>query len=147
MRQKLASICYTNKQNFAGREAYDFCMGQEDNVRATLASNLNALMHMRSPRWKQVELAKAANVSQRTISNMLRGHFDEKSGATLDRVDAVARVFNLRGWQLLVPGLPADMAFAQTMSDIVNAFILADDDGKELICRVAEREASFRKSA
>ena len=115
-------------------------MPGNDNVRASLAVNLDMLMRMRTPRWKQIELAKKAGVSQRTVSNMLRGADQQINGATLDRVDAVAKVFGLRSWHLIMPGLPDDLEQASIMSEVINGYIMADDEGRDLIHRIAERE-------
>ena len=147
MREKVATICYASKHKFAEPQDYDPRMrAKKYNVRATLANNLRMLMDLRNPRWKQTELAKAAGVSQRTISNMLAGD-DDKSGATLDRVDAVASVFGLNSWQLTMPGLPHDITHAKIITDVLTGYILADDGGKDLIHRVAEREGRYKHQA
>lgn len=142
----LASIYYVGKQEFATHAKYYVMMSSNEaineNVRENLAKNLDMLMHLRKPRWKQIELAEAAGIAQRTVGNMLKGN-DDVSGSTLDRVEAVAGVFGLRTWHLLVPTLPNDLHQARIMCNVITDYILADEDGRDLIHRVAQREAKI----
>lgn len=78
---------------------------------------------------------------------MLKGTDQLRSGATLDRIDAVARVFGLRSWHMVMPALPDDLDQANMMSDVVDCYISADDDGRDLIRRVAEREGRYKHPA
>ena len=143
MAANLATICYLGKHKFAMSNAYYCSMLENKNVRETLAANLDMLMHLRKPRWKQIELAKKAGVSQRTVGNMLAGSNKGRSGATLDRIDAVANVFGLQSWHLLMPGLPDDIQQAKIMSHVISGYLLADDDGRDLIVKIAERESRY----
>jgi transcriptional regulator with XRE-family HTH domain len=120
-------------------------MNCNNDVRQVLARNLKLLMHRRTPRWTQKELGKAAGVGQRTVGNMLRGAtVDGISGATLDRIEAVACVFGLKSWQLTYPGLPEILDDLHSVTDVLTGFQLADNHGRELIHTVAEREAKYR---
>lgn len=65
-------------------------------LREVLAAKLKALM---GEKWTQKDLAKAAGVSQSTVSRML----DQKTSTKIDHVAAVSRVFKLQPWQLLAP--------------------------------------------
>lgn len=143
MFHNVATICSSGKHKFATRSSYAVRMQGKDSVRDVLARNLDRLMRARTPRWTQKDLAKAAGVSQRTVGNMLRGS-DVASGATLDRVDAVAKVFGYRSWHLIMPDLPQDPDDVHTMSDVLTGYILADDEGRELIHSVAARVGKYR---
>lgn len=82
-------------------------MGRDD-IKALLARNLAAAM---APTYgtNQSALAKAAGVSQKTVSNILRplkteaGVVEDTSGATIVVLDKLATVLGLKPWQLLHP--------------------------------------------
>ena len=46
-----------------------------------------------------------------------------------------------------MPNLPTDAESLRELSQVVDAYIIADDDGKDLIRKVAEREGQYRKQA
>lgn len=79
------------------------------NTKKVLADNLKALMHFHGI-TSQNELGRQSKIDQTTIGRML----NQKNAAQIDKVAAVARVFDLSAWQMLVPDLdPANPPVAQ----------------------------------
>ncbi len=70
----------------------------------TLVANLRALM--RATGMKRTLLVKKSGVSERMIGYILA----EERTPTLDIAEALAKAFGLRGWQMIVPGLPVALA-------------------------------------
>ena len=66
------------------------------------ATVLKELMRQRG--WTQRDLSMASGVSQRQISNLVKG----TQSATLDTAEAIAQAFDLQTWHLLIraTGLP-----------------------------------------
>lgn len=104
-----------------------------------MARNLHALMELHG--YKQEPLAEKAGVSQRTIGNML----DPEGPATrIDNVDAVAAVFGLDGWHLIMPNLIEDLIDGSSgIAETIRNYLQASEDGKRHILRIAEREAEY----
>lgn len=103
----------------------------------TVADNLRGLMVLRQ--WSEYDLAKASGVAQKTINNIL----NMRSACTIDTAAALADAFNLSGWQLLLPNLPGQVTASPTLSKLVADWLHASTDGRELISKVAEREAHY----
>lgn len=70
--------------------------------RTVLARNLASLMEARQPEpWKNRELARQAHLDHKTVGRILDG----SHAATIDTIAALAEVFGLLPWQMLVPDL------------------------------------------
>lgn len=108
-------------------------------TRDTIAENLRVLMEMAN--MTQAQLAKKSGLSQRQISNVL----NKQTGCGIEAADAMARVFNLNGWQLLMPHLPKEILTSPTLGRLVESYVRASPDGRDMINRVAEREALYGK--
>lgn len=100
--------------------------------RQNLAKNLKALIQETG--LSGPEVAKRAGVDRKTINNQLNGRYDPQP----DMVDAVAKVFNLNGWQLLAPNLDIEAATNGRLQELFELFSAADEVGRENILRVAE---------
>ena len=107
-----------------------------------MARNLRFLMDAHA--WTQADVAKAAGVSQKTISNLLAP--DRYQDAKLETVEQVAQAFGLDGWHLILPNLPDDLINKPTMRALYDAFRNASPDGRAMIMSVAEREALYTAS-
>lgn len=108
--------------------------------RKTLAHNLRLLMAARN--MTTPDVSKAAGVDKKTINNLLHGRFDPR----LEKVDAVANVFGLTGWQILIPGMAESVIEDGKLQDVVESYGLTDADGRDSIARVAEMAARpYRK--
>ncbi len=68
-----------------------------------LANNVKRLMDERS--WSQRELAKRADVSQRSVGYVINYRDDGDRHATVETVERLAGAFGLRTDQLLIDGL------------------------------------------
>ena len=75
-----------------------------------LAANLQRLLDIGGPRGlpdSQAELGRRAHVAQKTISNWL----DPARGVApqIDKLEAVAHVYGLEVWELLMPDIPDEL--------------------------------------
>lgn len=70
-------------------------------IQQVLAENLKALMDAQRPPMSGRQVAARAEIDQKTVSRMLNC----ANSPTLGALAAVAEVFGLLPWQLLVPGL------------------------------------------
>jgi transcriptional regulator with XRE-family HTH domain len=104
-----------------------------------VAKNLRRLMDVNG--LTQVQVAKRAGVSQRHISNVLNA----VSEPGIEKINKIARVFGLHGWQLQMPNLPEDMLVGGVVTRVIDALTQASPEGREMIGRLAEREAHYSK--
>jgi len=112
-----------------------------------LSRNLRLLRdhHPRDWKWSYKEIARRSGgrVSAKTVGNMI----NEVGDTRIDNVDAIASVFGLRAWHLLMPHLFSDATSETNVVRLYNAYIQATPDGRRHIERVAEREAEFQNAA
>lgn len=108
--------------------------------RESLARNLSHLKELCG--YTERDIAAKAGVAPKTVNNMLNGNHD----SSLDKVNAVAKVFGLQGWHLIMPNLPLDLISSPTISKFVGNFISASDEGRNLLQQMAEREAKIAKN-
>lgn len=102
----------------------------------------NIAMLMQRDGLTQMELAKRAGVSQKTISNMLNPGQGVNS-PRLDNVTAVAQALGLELWQLLLPQIPDDAREIRALSTVVENYLFCSSEGRANISRVAELERTF----
>lgn len=115
-------------------------MAPKTTPRKTLAHNLKILMTARN--LGTPEVAKQSGVDKKTINNLLHGRFDPR----LDKVEAVARVFGLNAWQLIVPGMAESQIEDGKLQDILDSYAMTDSAGRDSIASVAEMAARpYRK--
>ena len=112
-----------------------------DKTRETLAKNVAYLMLQRG--WTQSVLAKKADISQRSVSNLLH---PETHSPKLETVEAVAEAFGLNLWHMIMPSLIEDLAAGTSFSRIYDDYMRSSEEGKKHIERVAQREAEYRVS-
>jgi len=89
-----------------------------------------------------VELvAERSRLSAKTIGNMRSG----RHATDLDNLDAVAKVFGLNYWHMIMPNLDRDLLKSPSISRLVETYIGLKRAGRENIDRVAELEARYEK--
>lgn len=140
----LIAVQAPSKQQI-GRRARHLAQMAKQTVRRTVADNLRRLMRMGAAHGlpaSQAELSRRAGVAQTSISNWL----DDSRGVTpgIDKLEAIAAVYGLEPWQLLVPDLPDDMLLASHLKRLVaNYGQIGNPAAREYIDRVAEAEAGY----
>lgn len=112
-------------------------MAERPLPRETLARNLSYLMDKHG--LSCAALAKKSGVSAKTINNMQQTRFN----VTLDSVDAVASVFGLTAWHLIMPNLPADLIESKALEQHVAKYCALPADSRDQISAFTEREAAF----
>jgi transcriptional regulator with XRE-family HTH domain len=100
----------------------------------SVASNLRRLLALRD--WSQVKLSHESGISQTHISAILRG----ESSATVEVAAALAKPFGLNGWHLLIPNLPDELLTSPSLSNLLNAYIDANQAGRDFLDAAAQRE-------
>lgn len=115
-------------------------MTQRSPPRKTLARNLRLLMDAAG--MKAPEVARRSGVDPKTVNNMIHGRYDPRP----EKADQVASVFGLRGWQLLIPDLPADMLRNGGLERLIENYVSAGPEGRDSITRVAEMAAKYEKA-
>lgn len=102
----------------------------------TLAVNLRLLMDVFE--WKPADLAEktGGEVSDRMISYVLNC----QRVPSIEVAEIMARPFGLTGWQLLIPSLPQDIERSKSMRKVIDAYIAANNEGKDMIEMIAQRE-------
>jgi transcriptional regulator with XRE-family HTH domain len=109
--------------------------------RATLAKSLAVLMTKTG--FKTPYIAKKSGVDPKTINNMIHGRYDPR----LDKVNAVAEVFGLSGWQIIMPGyVEAWIEDGANIERLIKNFSAADETGRHSIMSVADMAARYKPS-
>jgi len=121
---------------FVDRDYLGFMKMKRPRTRETVAANLATLMRQRH--WKARDLAARCNVSFRQIHNILNG----TSVPSTETVDELASAFGLRGWHLLMPNLPDDLLCNVALERLVDDYVAADAEGRDLATRLLSRRAS-----
>lgn len=82
-------------------------------------------------------LGKRAKVSPRQVGYILTLH----SVPTIETADALAGAYGLEGWQLQIADLPLAVLKSPALGAVLRAFLTTDDAGRDLLGRLAAREA------
>lgn len=125
------------KPFMASGAAYTYPMPKKSRQlpRSTLAENVKYLRKARG--WSQDHLGKLAKIPQKTISNMESG----KHNPSLDDVTAIAEVFGLNLWHVIMPNLPRDLMESPTISKLVDGYVAADPSDRKLLDMIASRNS------
>lgn len=65
---------------------------------------------------------------------------------TIEVADAIGRVFGVSGWQMIHPEFTADLA-RSGLDALLTNYIAAKEDGRQIIEKIAEREAKHRPNS
>lgn len=107
-----------------------------------LSENLTILLEQEKLSYAGLAKRTKPRVSPKTIGNMVNG----VGAPRLDKVEAIARAFDLEGWQLLIPGLTAEKSSAAGVKRLFSAYQSAGEEGRRHIEVVADREAELETS-
>lgn len=107
-------------------------------TRQTLARTLRLLMEKTG--FSEAEVSKRSGVSKKSVNNMLNA----RHAPNLDHVDAVAAVFGLNLWHVIMPGLPDELIASKSLDELIARYSHANALGRESIDRVAEMAAEFK---
>lgn len=108
--------------------------------RETLARNLLFLKEKFG--YTDATLGKLSGIAPKTINNMYRGRTDVQ----LEKVDAVARVFGLNLWHLIMPNLSEEYENLAEFDRLYDDWVKSNSEGRKHILMVAEREATYNKN-
>jgi len=137
MHGKLAVYCSPGKPYIARIQPY--IAGMDTTTRRAVAENVRLLMEANG--YSQKRLAAKTGVAQRSISNLLRP--DSGVSPTLDTMERLSDHFGIPTWQLMLPGQTIGMLQTQDLGRVIANYARADDQGREFVNRVAEREATY----
>lgn len=123
--------------------AYPLRMIERPLPSETLAINLAMLIELIPEKKKPLDwLAKKSGISKRMIQYILKC----ERTATVNTAEALAEPFGLTGWQLITPGLRADLVKNGCLERLIANFYRSTDEGRDYISRVAEQEAKYGNS-
>lgn len=105
----------------------------------TFVRNLKFLIDLNE--FSQTDLAKKSGVSQKSISNILLG----EQNPTIETAEKIAKAFGLQGWHMIMPNLPSDLISSTELEQLLANFIEASESGREMLIKVAQREAQYNK--
>ena|SRR5579859_3727558 len=108
-------------------------------TRQRIAKNLDFLM--RKFERNELDVAKAAKMSQKTVNNLLHNRHPAK----VDTVERIAKAFSLEGWQLLLPELPETIDQLESTKRLMENYLESSSEGQKIIAQIAEREATYGK--
>jgi transcriptional regulator with XRE-family HTH domain len=128
----------SNHYWFSGR--YKIGIMKKPSTREVFIANTKMLMELAGD--SQHALAKKSGLRQSTLSNMLSG----RHNIAVENAEAVAKVYGLEGWHLLLRNLPKDLRETKSISKLVKGYLASSAEGRELIGRIAEREAVYEGS-
>lgn len=112
-------------------------MKKRPTPKESLARNLQYLMD--TDKLSEMALAKRSGVAQKTINNIL----NQESAPNLDTVDKLSSSFGLNLWHLVMPDLPEELIKSRGIEKLYDSYTHASKEGRDLIERMAEREASY----
>lgn len=119
---------------------YPLRMSERPLPSETLAANLAMLVELIPEKKKPLDwLAKKSGISKRMIQYILKC----ERTATVNTADQLAEPFGLTGWQLITPGLRADLVKNGRLERLVQNFYRSSEEGRDYISRVAEQEAKY----
>lgn len=133
----LVTHYYAGAQPITRTQYYAAGMNRTKKTIGYLATNTRFLMQRKG--WNQEQLAKKAGVAQKTVSNVLNGIYDTK----VETAEAIGRAFGLTGWHMISPYLIRDMEGGGSITKLVDNYMLASDEGQQLVMQIAEREAKY----
>jgi len=136
----LAKLCYQRNNLLLRPEHRVACMN--GSTRKALADNVTWLMKDRG--WKQPEMARRASVSQRYISDLRN---PDGPSPTLRTIEAVAAVFRLPQWALLIEYPDKTVLKDQRLTKVVDIYTQVSPDSREHIAYESSRELAHHQRA
>jgi len=101
------------------------------------ANTLKQLMGARGISVKT--LSKKSGVSARMIYMILKG----ERKPTIEVIERLANALGLSAWELLLPIDDIDAEMLTHLESLLLSYATASEEGRELIWKVAEREAKY----
>lgn len=137
-----ALLCSASKHNCASGSAYPSRMQSK----ATLALRDNVARLMEHTGMSQRELAKEAGISQRAVGYLLQYKDINDRHPTTSTIEAVAQVFNLDAWQLMIPNQPLELLLSQRLKLHTMDYMDVGNDGRAAVDRITEVEVRIAGS-
>jgi Helix-turn-helix. len=113
----------------------------DETSKSTIAANISLLMKIN--KVSQKELERRSGVSQATISNLINPASNTKYSPTAAILEKIAKAFNIKLWQLLIPNIPPELLASRTIEKVLENFVAADNQGRDAISRIAEAELRY----
>lgn len=96
----------------------------------------NVIMQMTHQDLAPAALAKRADISPKTLNNLLNG----RHAPQLDVLSKIATALKVDLWQLWLPDLPADIAHDETFPRLVETAARLPPDALKAVARLADLE-------
>lgn len=108
-------------------------------TRDILARNLRALLDRHEMSEKALSLS--SGVSQSQINNIL----NVRTSCSIETAEALANVFGLTGWHLLLHNLPDDLLSSTAPARLVDSYLRMNGEGREIIDAIVRREVTRKR--
>jgi hypothetical protein len=123
-----------------------------ESLKNTIADNVHRLMshyghivgkeRMTTDDLAQLCKKKGAEINQKTVWNVIN---PDKSGAvTTATIEAIAKVFDIEPYHLMIPNLPLDELTNKRIEKVIQCYADSNSAGRENIARIAENEVRYR---
>ena len=112
-------------------------MKEKPNIEEVLIPNLRVLMKVM--KINNPLLATKSGISLRMIAYILSG----QKKPTTKTIEALAKAFGVKVWQLLIPGLRPELIKSGKLDSLVKNYSQTSEKGREWIDHVAEQEAKY----
>lgn len=105
---------------------------------ATLAIRDNVQRLMQDRGMSQRELAKLAGISQSAVGYLLRYKDVNDRHPTTSTIEAIAGVFGLQAWQLMIPDQPLAVLKSQQLEKHTLDYLQASEEARAAVDRITE---------
>jgi len=102
----------------------------------------NVVFHMKRQKVSVGTLAKRADISPKTLNNIVKG----RHAAQIDTLTSIAAALNVELWQLWLPEFPADAGHDETFPRLIDTASKLPASALKAVARVADLElAAIRR--
>lgn len=103
-------------------------------IKQTLQTNIPWLMNHHRMTYADLDRLPSKGFSTRYLREVVRG----QKSATGDKIDAIAKVFGLEGWQLVRPTLPTEILDGDDLTVLIESYSKATREGQKIIADMAK---------
>lgn len=121
--------------------AYPYPFRVPNDAALDLADNVRKLMDAEN--FSQTDLARKAEIAQKTVSDLLGYGRTQQKAPTLRTIEAIARALQVPVWVLLIPDLPLELLRSAQFANLVLDYRAATASGRDSIERIARGEARY----
>jgi len=88
--------------------------------------------------WEELGRRSKGAISGKHIGRIAK---DTDQSPTLDALDGIAKAMGVEPWESIVPGIQAEVIRDGSLQKIIETYLSADDEGREFLATVINRES------